>query len=99
MILFVLFFAVIEGFARSYEWAYPECDFIGKDSYKNVDYFLQKQICLDTNSLAYDRTSEYLENQPNQKKSTITIDDYGFRAISTDLEKTENTKLLILMKQ
>ena len=97
LILFVLFFAVIEGLVRSYEWAYPECEFIGKDSHENIDYFLQKQICLDTNSLAYDRTSEYLQLQPNQKKSTITIDDNGFRGISTNLEKTENTYRIVMI--
>ncbi len=97
LFLLIIFFATIEGFVRAYEWTYPDCDFFGKDSYENVDYFLQKQICLDTNSLAYDRTLEYLQLQPNQEKSTITINEFGFRGESVDLEKGEGIFRIVMV--
>lgn len=81
---------VVEGIARVYEfYEPPNCILLNSDSYKDVDPFLARQVCLDMSQVIYEEKG-ILQLKPNQHFSTININSHGFRGPETTIEKPEN---------
>jgi hypothetical protein len=84
---------VIESLARSYEWVYPNCDFIQSDAMKDVDLFTKRQICLDWQQISKD-TQLYF---PNQHTETVNINSFGFRGDEISFEKPDDTLRIFMV--
>ena len=47
LITLLIIFVAIEGTARTYEFVNPNCTFVNKDAYADLDFFLIRQMCED----------------------------------------------------
>ncbi len=90
ILLLLILLVVVEGIARVYEfYEPPNCVLLNSDSYKDVDPFLARQICLDMSRVIYEEKG-ILQLKPNQYFSTININSDGFRGPEISIEKPEN---------
>jgi len=94
MFLLVIF-TIVEGIARFIEIQFPLCIFLERDAFKDTEYYLIRQICVDNLSLLttqpeiFDPPIIFLE--PNQHYPTININSHGFRGPEISKEKPEHT--------
>jgi hypothetical protein len=96
IILIAIAIVVVELFLLGFQFLIWECDFVAAEIYPNIDYFKQKQICLDYQSLSYNwGLNPY--NTPNQKTDTYTINNFGFRGDNITFEKPNNTYRIFLI--
>ena len=92
-LLLLIALVAIESLARTYEWTYPNCDFIQSESMKKIDIFTKRQICLDSQQISKDDPL-YL---PNQHTDTININSFGFRGDEIMLEKPDDSIRIFLV--
>jgi len=101
-IMFLLvIIAVVEGVARTIEINFPLCKFLDQDAFKDTNYYLVRQICLDNLALL-DTQPELFEPpiiflKPNQHYPTININSHGFRGPEIMQEKPENTYRIFVL--
>lgn len=88
MLLSVAFLAVELG-ARTYEYMLP-CSIEHNEVFQNVDYFLVRWICYDTNALVHGKAPLYLI-KTDQHMVTININSHGFRGPEITKEKLLDT--------
>jgi hypothetical protein len=90
ILLLLILLVVVEGIARGYEfYEPPNCVLLNSDSYKDIDPFLSRQICLDMSQVVYEEEG-ILQLKPNQHFSTININSDGFRGPETSMEKPKD---------
>ncbi|MEE9563755.1 MAG: SGNH/GDSL hydrolase family protein, partial [Nitrosopumilaceae archaeon] len=91
--LVIVFFAVLEGILRIYDYYNPRCDFMSNPLSKDMDYEFKKQICdMWKNHIVYlDPTSGISQNVPNQHFLTVNINSHGFRGPEIFIEKPDDT--------
>jgi hypothetical protein len=80
--LILLFLSVLEIFARSYDFFNPYCGLKSDTTvYSEMSYWEKAKICDSWLSLVWhweDETNVY-KLEPNQHKSTVNTNNYGFR--------------------
>lgn len=93
LMLVIVFFAVLEGLLRIYDYYNPRCDFMSNPLSKDMDYEFKKQICdMWKNHIVYlDPTSGISQNVPNQHFLTVNINSHGFRGPEIFIEKPDDT--------
>ena len=79
LIALLIIFAVIEGIVRAYEFLNPNCTFVNKDAYADLDFFLIRQMCEDLENRLFIHGDTVSVNAPNQHSKTININSFGFR--------------------
>jgi len=92
LMLFVILFLSIEGFARLYEhYNLPyTCDVTKSEANQHLDLNLRKQICYDFREMAY--YNEPIHHLvPNQHFPTININEHGLRGPEFSKQKPDNT--------
>jgi len=90
VMLLLILLGAVEGGARVYEfYEPPNCVLLNSDSYKDVDPFLARQICLDMSQVLYEEKG-ILQLKSNQHFPTININSHGFRGPEITMEKPEN---------
>jgi hypothetical protein len=87
--LMLIVVVMIELFLLGFQFFIWECDFEASKIYPNLNYFKQKQICLDYQSMSYNWGLDPY-NTPNQKTDTYTINNFGFRGDNITFEKPNN---------
>ena len=96
LILLVIFFVLLEGGARTYEFFNLDCHFVDTQPMKNLDYLSLRQLCLDFNSVAYENASIMLIS-PNQNFPTIEINSNGFRGPEIqEIKSDENYRIIVI---
>ena len=97
LILFVLLLFAVEIGARVIEYSGEnQCEFIGKDAFKNVEIIKQNQICEDNNSTMYE-VDGILKFIPNQNMETININSHGFRGHDFSEKKDLDTYRIFIV--
>ena len=97
LILFVLLLFAVEIGARVIEYSGEnQCEFIGKDAFKNVEIIKQNQICEDNNSTMYE-VDGILKYIPNQNMETININSHGFRGHDFSEKKDLDTYRIFIV--
>ena len=92
---------IVEGISRAIEIHFPKCIFLDQDAFKEIDYYLVRQICLDNLALLttqpeiFEPTIIFLK--PNQHYPTININFHGFRGPEIMQEKPENTYRIFVL--
>lgn len=90
-----------EGIARVIEINFPRCEFLEQDAFKDTDYFLVRQICLDNLSLLTIQPEIFeppiIFLKPDQHYPTININSHGFRGPEISKEKPENTYRIFMV--
>ena len=98
--IFVLLIFAVEIGIRAFEYVDDfdnnECEFIGKDAFKNVEEIKQNQICKDNNSTAYE-VDGILKYIPNQNMETININSHGFRGHDFSVTKDLDTYRIFIV--
>ena len=98
--IFVLLIFAVEIGIRAFEYFDDfdnnECEFIGKDAFKNVEEIKQNQICKDNNSTAYE-VDGILKYIPNQNMETININSHGFRGHDFSVTKDLDTYRIFIV--
>jgi len=99
--LLVILIFVIEGVIRLYEYFEIPCRFAGKDSFSHIDYFTQRQLCIDHTNIIYDEPYELssvkLSIKPNQHFDTLNINSYGFRGPEIIKDKSDDTYRIFVL--
>ena len=101
-ILLVLVFVItIEGFARVYDYTISTCEFVNSGAFKIYDFFLARQICLDTFSVRSYEPEQYdppiIFLKPDFNSPTININSYGFRGPEISKIKADSTYRIFLL--
>jgi hypothetical protein len=97
IMLLLILLGAVEGSARVYEFNEPpNCVLLNSDSYKDVDPFLARQICLDMSQVMYEEKG-ILQLKSNQHFPTININSQGFRGPETTIEKPENVLRIFMV--
>ncbi|MDB3956848.1 SGNH/GDSL hydrolase family protein [Candidatus Nitrosopelagicus sp.] len=96
-LLLVIFLTAIEIGIRAYEWTYPNCSFVGNDAMKDIDFFKQRQICLENQQIRTLNLETNPENIPNQDFGTISINSLGFRGEEFDVNKDESVFRIFML--
>jgi len=93
IMLLVVFFAVLEGVLRVYDFYNPRCDLMKNPLSENYDYELKKQICdMWKNHLVYiDPVTGISQNVPNQQFPSMNMNSHGFRGAEILKEKPDET--------
>ena len=90
LVLLLIILAAIEGIARTYEFLNPNCTFVNKDAYSDLDYFLIRQMCEDLENRLFIHGDTVSVNAPNQHSKTININSFGFRGGEILKEKPDD---------
>jgi len=95
-LMFLLVIIMIaEGISRTIEIHFPKCDFLEQDAFKDTEYYLVRQICMDNLSLLTTQPEIFEPSiiflTPNQHYPTININFHGFRGPEISKEKPEHT--------
>jgi len=95
-IMFLLVISmIVEGIARAIEIQFPLCVFLDRDAFKDTEYYLVRQICMDNLSLLTTQPEIFeppiVFLTPNQHYPTININSHGFRGPEISKEKPEHT--------
>ena len=101
-LMFLLVIIMIaEGISRTIEIHFPKCDFLDQDAFKDTDYYLVRQICLDNLSLLTTQPEIFeppiIFLKSNQHYPTININSHGFRGPEISQEKPENTYRIFVL--
>ena len=93
-VIFGILFLIIIYFGsevviQTYNYYFPNCNFMNSEVFDDVDKDLQRQICFDTDKIKSQNTP--LRNIPNQELNTININSEGFRGGEFSELKEENT--------
>jgi len=98
LMLFVVVFLSIEGFARLYEhYNLPyTCDVTKSEANQNIDLNFRKQLCYDFRQVAY--YNEPIHHiVPNQHFPTININEHGLRGPEFSKQKPDNVYRIFLI--
>lgn len=95
-ILLLIVFAVIEGIVRTYEFFFLGCRPAISDAYKDMNYFLVRQICTDVRFTQFD-IPDVVSNKPNQHHATVNINSHGLRGPEFPIEKPDNVYRIIII--
>ena len=90
LLALLIIFAAIEGIARTYEFVNPDCTFVNKDAYADLNFFLIRQMCVDLENRLFIHGDTVSVNAPNQHSETININSFGFRGAEISKEKQDN---------
>ena len=90
LIALLIIFVAIEGTARTYEFVNPNCTFVNKDAYADLDFFLIRQMCEDLENRLFIHGDTVSVNAPNQHSKTININSFGFRGPEISKEKPDD---------
>jgi len=101
-IMFLLvIIAVVEVIARTYETHFPNCIFLDQDAFKDTNYYLVRQICLDNLALLTTQPEIFeppiIFLKPNQHSLTINMNSHGFRGPEISKEKPDNTYRIFVL--
>ena len=101
-LMFLLVIIMIaEGISRTIEIHFPKCDFLDQDAFKDTNYYLVRQICLDNLSLLTTQPEIFeppiIFLKSNQHYPTININSHGFRGPEIMQEKPENTYRIFVL--
>jgi len=92
---------IVEGIARTFETHFPNCVFLDEEAFKDTDYYLVRQICLDNLALLTIQPEIFeppiIFLKPNQHSQTINMNSHGFRGPEISQEKPENTYRIFVL--
>ncbi len=92
---------IVEGISRAIEIHFPKCIFLDQDAFKEIDYYLVRQICLDNLALLTTQPEIFeppiIFLKPNQHYPTININSHGFRGPEIMQEKPVNTYRIFVL--
>ncbi len=86
LFLLVVYF-VAEAAIQTYNLYNPNCKFMNSEVFSDVDYDLQKKICLDNDKILFQ--NKPLRNIPNQDLEIVNINSDGFRGQEITKEKQD----------
>jgi len=98
LMLLVVLFVSIEGFARVYEhYNLPyTCDVTKSEANQHLDINFRKQLCRDFREMAfYNEPIHHLV--PNQHLPTININQHGLRGPEFSIQKPDNTYRIFVL--
>lgn len=93
IILLLIVIGIVEGGARVYDFAEPNCSLKeDKEVYAKLDFWKKSDICESWSSLVwgFDEKSNVYMPEPNQHKKTVNINSDGFRGPEITRLETEN---------
>lgn len=93
IILLLSIFLIIESMARAYDFFNPYCNLKNDvEVSQNLTYWQKTQICHDWMTLNWywdDKTDVY-KPEPNQHKTTVNINEFGFRGDEISQDKDDS---------